>query len=157
MQLTSLRASILFGEQDRKGGSSGPEWNPNDPNQVQMKTWRVHFDCTPTPDDPAYNETLVGSDGNPKKPRIEPRWGRVDANGKEVLNWNSSGEPDHFGLESWEKKGPDDTSGPGLTPVLLLNEQFGSGTVKCFLYFVLRAEYNDGLALESNRVYWRAD
>lgn len=150
--LTALKASILFGERDRKGGNSGPQYDAV--NETQGKGDRVHFDCTPTPDVPAFNETLVQANG--VTPLIEPRWGRVGPDGVEILDWNSHDEPDHFGLESWEKR-PGDTSGPGLTPVLLLNNQFGPGRTRCFLYFVLAARDNDGVGLESNRVYWMAD
>lgn len=167
MQITKLVPSIIFIEGDRddpktavRQGIEGAHYGTD---HVQQKHERVHADCTPVPDNPAYNETLVGVPGNPKQPWIEPRWGRIGPNGEEILNWNSTHEADHWSLESWEKKGPSDTSGPGLTPVFYMENQLGPGQTKCFVYYVLKAEHNDGLALDGSdreacpRAYWMAD
>lgn len=157
MQITALKAGILFIEGDRddkdaeRHGIAGQRYGAD---HVQQKHERVHLDCTPTPDDRDHNETLVMADGH--SPAMQPRWGRV-VNGKEILNWNSHDEDDHWELQSYEKKNASDTSGPGLTPVLFLENQFGPGQTKCFAYFILPGEFNGGLTVESDRVYWQAD
>jgi hypothetical protein len=156
MQITKLTASVM-GVGDAKG-----------PKDTQVVGDRCHLDVSPTPDDPKFNETLVRP--GTKIPLVLWRWGYVDASGKDVrcshggTNQDGTDQPDAsadrddpWDLQSYEKKGPQDTSGPGLTPVLQLNEPLGPGTFTAWAYAILPAQDNGGLEVRSNRVTWIAD
>jgi len=166
-QITALKASDMGGEGPRNGGNAGVTYGPEQPQDLGH---RRHFDCTPTPDskDPADPNLLRAGQG--KSPKVTPRWGYYDdpaggKNGPKVFC--SKGGPgqlyakqdrdDPFGLESYERKNENDTSGPGLTPVLLQNEPLGPGQRTCFLFFCIEAAQNEGLDVESNEVNWKAN
>ena len=151
MQITALKAGVM-GVGDAKG-----------PNETQLVGDRCHLDVTPTPDDPAFNETLVKP--GTKTPLVLWRWGYVDGSGKRVMcSHGGPGQPDAhadrddpWDLQSYEKKNASDTSGPGLTPVLELTEPLGPGVLHAFAYAILPAEDNDGVEVRSNEVTWKAD
>lgn len=161
MQFTALKAEIMFLEADRKGGNGGEALPAGTIQQVGM---RLHLNGTPTPDsgDPADPNLLRAGQG--KSPKIVWRWGRY-VDGKRVCNskggdgqlYAGQDERDHFSLESYERKNDNDTSGPGLTPVLLQEEVFGSGVSRCFAFCCIEAAQNEGLNVESNEVVWSAD
>ena len=154
-QITAL-ASGVMGVGDAKG-----------PHETQVVGDRCHLDCTPTPDDPKHNETLVMEDGH--SPQVLWRWGYTDAEGKDVrCSHGGPGQPDAeadrddpWELQSYEKKGAKDTSGPGLTPVLQLNEPLGSGVLNAWAYPILWAgpegQYNGGLTVTGPKCTWKAD
>lgn len=159
-QITNLKASVMGMEGDRAGGNAGALLGPDVVQEVKM---RVHLDVTPTPDDPAFNDTMVKP--GTKTPLVLWRWGYVDASGKDVrCSHGGDGQPDAsadrndpWSLESYEKKNESDTSGPGLTPVLLLEEPLGSGIFDAFAYAILPASDNGGLEVRSNRITWKCD
>lgn len=145
--LTKLQSGIIFGERANTGGAG--RFNPA--TEASGVGDRIHFDCTPTPDNPDELEQMVGADGNPKKPWVEPRWGTCNEDGSnEKLMWNSKDLPDAFELQSWEKKNESDTSAPGFTPVLQQEVEIGPGRHKCFMYFVISAEHNNGHAIDGS-------
>jgi len=162
-QITALKAAIIGVEGPRNGGNAGANLPPGTPLQVGM---RLHLDCTPTPDsgDPA-DPNLVRK-GQGKSPKIVWRWGRI-VDGKHVYNskggdgqlFAKQDEPDHFSLESYERKNESDTSGAGLTPVLLLEEAFGPGQHQGFAFPCVEAAQNEGLNVgdESGAVTFPVD
>lgn len=159
-QYTAIKAEDMGGEGPRKGGNAGPTYGPDQTQQVEH---RRHLNCTLTPDshDPADPNLLRGQG---RAPKVTWRWGRY-VDGKRVFNsrggdgqlYAGQDEPDHWSLESYERKNDSDTSGPGLTPVLLLDAAFGPGTTKCFAFACIEAAQNGGLDVESNEVTWLAD
>lgn len=162
MQITALKADIMGFEGPRDGGNAGPLYGKD---HIQQVGDRIHLDVTPTPDsgDPADPNLLRPGQG--KSPKVIWRWGRYDKNGNKVFNskggdgqlYAHQDEPDHFDLQSYERKNDSDTSGPGLTPVLLQEQAFGPGTVKCFAFACIEKAQNEGLDVESNVVEWLAD
>lgn len=151
MQITALKAGVM-GVGDAKG-----------PNDTQLVGDRCHLDCTPTPDDKAYNDSLVMEDGH--SPCLLVRWGYTDHNGKDVrCSHGGPGQPDAdadrddpWDLQSYEVKNANDTGGPGWTPVLELTAPLGPGLYDAWAYFILPAKYNGGLEVRSNRCTWKAD
>jgi len=155
MQITALQAGVM-GVGDDKG-----------PHEIQLVGDRCHLDCTPTPDDRAYNLSLVQEDGH--SPVLLWRWGYEDENGNDVYcSKGGDGQPDAqqdrddpWDLQSYEVKNAKDTGGPGWTPVLELTAPLGPGVKRAWAYPILwageRGQYNGGLTVKGPRCYWKAD
>lgn len=162
MQITALKADIIGFEGPRNGGNSGQLYGKA---HVQQVGDRIHLDCTPTPDSKNPADPNLLRPGQGKSPKVVWRWGRYDAQGNKVYNsrggdgqlFAGQDEADHFSLQSYERKNDNDTSGAGLTPVLLQEENFAPGTVKCFAFACIEAAQNEGLDVVSNEVVWLAD
>lgn len=170
-QITNLKAEILGIEGPRTGGS-------NDGGSVAIGTtlqvgMRLKLNCTPTPDtkDPADPDlTRNGQPNIQGEPRITPRWGYYEKNpdgsrGKKVFcSKGGDGQllagqdrSDIFSLESYVRKNENDTSAPGLTPALLLDEPAGSGVFEGFALFCVEAAANNGLDVVSDEVTFPLD
>ena len=147
--------SIIGIEGPRTGGN-------NDGGSVAIGTvlqegMRLHLNCSLIPDsgDPADPNLLRAGQG--KSPKVTWRWGRY-VNGKRVFNskggdgqlYAHQDENDHFSLESYERKNDSDTSGPGLTPVLLLEQVFGPGVSDGFAFPCIEAAQNGGVDLDGS-------
>jgi len=170
-QITALKAAILGIEGPRNGENAGPKlpW----PGTIMQPGYRLHGDCTPTPDtgDPADPD--LTRDGEPNiqgAPRITPRWGYYEkapggGRGKKVFcSKGGDGQlyahqdrEDIFDLQSYVRKNENDTSGPGLTPTLLQNDPAGPGVFEGFLFFCVEKAANNGLDVESNEVTFPLD
>ena len=160
-QITALKAEDLGGEGPRNGGNAGETYGPEG---IQQVGHRRHLNVTPTPDSKNPADPNLVREGQGKSPKVTWRWGRY-VDGKRVFNskggdgqlYAEQNESDHWSLESYERKNESDTSGAGLTPVLLLDEAFSPGTTKCFAFACIEAAQNEGLDVESNEVTWQAD
>lgn len=108
---------------------------------------KVHFDCTPSLNGVEYpgqsEEVRSWKKEDGTSPIVEYRW---FANGKELSN--SGNDPFHLG--SYEDDG-------GCTPTLKLTEQIGLGSNVVTMYAYVQAQYNDGVAVQSKEITFRAD
>src|SRR5215208_4058639 len=109
MQITSLAVEVMGIEGNRNGGNAGVSRGPKDGPVLVGE--RIHCNTTPTPDNRAFNDTLVVP--GTKTPLVLARWGYRDKKtGQEFrCSHGGPGQPDAsadrddpFSLESYEKK-----------------------------------------------------
>jgi len=134
--------------QNQDSGAQGQA--VKDGTGTQFVNQKVHLDCTPSlkgkeyPGNSPEGFHFVKEDGH--SPVLEYQWW-VD--GKEASN--SAEMPDPFNLGSYEDQ---DT---GCTPAMKLLEAVGSSRHKVEMQGFIRAEYNGGKEVRSNKVSWYCD
>lgn len=109
---------------------------------------KVHFDCTPSLNGVEYpgqsEEVRSWKKEDGTSPIVEYRWFAAE---RELSN--SGNDPFHLG--SYED------NDNGFTPTLKLTEQIGPGSNVVKMYAFVDGKYNDGVYVESEPVYFRAD